>query len=336
MTVRCPFSGYEPIHIESGYENIRFIFDAPRTGGRYCTKQGFGALVDQIEELGKKGKARLITLLVDMRRLGVEEPELTFDLIDKAKVKPDLSRIGRAMRLLEFLAKESNDVLGRKINISDDKIELVLAWIESTMSISLGPLLASKIEPRVSGKPRIPQEVSFLCDYLENQKLIAYASPEKDSVNVTMDGFSYLDKLSIEVDSNKAFVAMWFDDSMNDVYEHGFSPAIRDAGYENIRIDRIEHSDKIDDRIISEIRRSKFIVADFTQGISGTRGGVYYEAGFAFGLGIPVIYTCKKDCICKVHFDTRQYNHLLWETSEDLREKLKNRIIAVVGKGTSV
>lgn len=42
-----------------------------------------------------------------------------------------------------------------------------------------------------------------------------------------------------------------------------------------------EHSNKIDDEIIGEIRRSAFIVADFT----GHRGGVYFEAGFAMGLG---------------------------------------------------
>ena len=40
-----------------------------------------------------------------------------------------------------------------------------------------------------------------------------------------------------------------------------------------------------------QIRKSKFLIADFT----GQRGGVYYEAGFAYGLGLPVIWTCRKD-----------------------------------------
>ena len=46
--------------------------------------------------------------------------------------------------------------------------------------------------------------------------------------------------------------------------------------------------DKIDDEIIGEIRRSRFLVADFTHGDKGARGSVYYEAGFAYGLGLPV------------------------------------------------
>lgn len=68
------------------------------------------------------------------------------------------------------------------------------------------------------------------------------------------------------------------------------------------------------------------MIADFT----GNRNGVYFEAGFAMGLGIPVIWTCRKDHIDNVHFDTRQYNHIVWETPEELREKLTYRIEATI------
>ena len=126
---------------------------------------------------------------------------------------------------------------------------------------------------------------------------------------------------------------MWFDGVMKDVQEEGLLPAIRDAGYAPILINRKEHVNKIDDEIIAEIRRSRFIVADFTHGDDGARGGVYYEAGFAHGLGIPVIFTCRKNVFEKVHFDTRQYNHIVWETPKELRDSLANRIAAVVGDG---
>jgi nucleoside 2-deoxyribosyltransferase len=126
---------------------------------------------------------------------------------------------------------------------------------------------------------------------------------------------------------------MWFDDSMMEAYDNGIAPAIRDAGYEPIRIDRKDHNNKIDDEIIAEIRRSRFLVADFTQGGSGARGGVYYEAGFAHGLNIPVIFTCREDVIDKVHFDTRQYNHITWAKSDQLRDRLAKRISATLGDG---
>lgn len=63
------------------------------------------------------------------------------------------------------------------------------------------------------------------------------------------------------------------------------------------------------------------------------RGGVYYEAGFAQGLGIAVIWMVRQDHIDNVHFDTRQFNHITWPDAADLREKLKNRIGAVLGDG---
>ena len=135
------------------------------------------------------------------------------------------------------------------------------------------------------------------------------------------------------VASSRAFVAMWFDDSMSEAWDHGIAPAVRDIGYEPLRIDRKEHVNKIDDEIVAEIRRARFVVADFTHGDSGARGGVYYEAGFAHGLNIPVIFTCRKDRLEEVHFDTRQYNHIVWETPDELRDQLAKRIAAVLGDG---
>ena len=93
-----------------------------------------------------------------------------------------------------------------------------------------------------------------------------------------------------------------------------------------MRIDKTEHNDKICDRIISEIRTSGLVIADFT----GQRGGVYFEAGYAMGLGIPVIWTCRSSDVDGLHFDTRQYNHISWDSAEDLRIKLVNRIRATL------
>ena len=73
-------------------------------------------------------------------------------------------------------------------------------------------------------------------------------------------------------------------------------------------------------------------MADFTHGEDGARGGVYYEAGFAYGLGLDVIYSCRKDMVDQLHFDTRQYYHIVWETPEELRDSLAQRIEALIGR----
>lgn len=126
--------------------------------------------------------------------------------------------------------------------------------------------------------------------------------------------------------SDQAFVAMWFGDEMEGIFERGMQPALEATGYRAFRIDVSEHNEKIDDRIIAEIRKSGLLVADFT----GQRGGVYFEAGFAMGLGIPIIWTCHEDDIDNLHFDTRQYNHIGWSDPADLEEQLRLRIEATV------
>jgi nucleoside 2-deoxyribosyltransferase len=125
---------------------------------------------------------------------------------------------------------------------------------------------------------------------------------------------------------------MWFDPSVHPAWLKAVAPGIEDAGYEAIRIDKVEHNRKIDDEIIASIRACKFLVADFT----GQRGGVYFEAGLAQGLGKQVVWLCRKDELDKVHFDTRQYNFILWEDGKlaELRTALQNRIEATIGKGT--
>ena len=144
-------------------------------------------------------------------------------------------------------------------------------------------------------------------------------------LNIEAKGWARLRELREDSSqSNLVFVAMWFSKGMRVYFDKGVYPAIREAGFDPHRIDFKEHNNKICDEIVADIRRSRFVVADFT----GNRGGVYYEAGFAHGLGKPVIWTVREDRAKRLHFDTRQYNHILYTTPEELREKLLNRIRA--------
>jgi hypothetical protein len=124
----------------------------------------------------------------------------------------------------------------------------------------------------------------------------------------------------------QCFVAMWLSDETRAAYADGIKPAIVQAGCTAIRIDQKEHNNEIPDEIIAEIRNSQFMVADFT----GQRLGVYYEAGFAMGLGRKVIWCCRKDQIDKLHFDTNHKNHIDWETPQELGRRLYTRIRATI------
>ncbi len=67
----------------------------------------------------------------------------------------------------------------------------------------------------------------------------------------------------------------------------------------------------------------------------GLFGGtfVYFEGGYAMGMGLPVIWTCHKDHIKTAHFDTNHLNHIVWDDVGEFRTSLANRILATIGRG---
>lgn len=149
----------------------------------------------------------------------------------------------------------------------------------------------------------------------------------RTSFRLTPAGWQRLRELAkTRQDSNRAFVAMSFNPELDGAWVEGIRPALEALGYEPVRIDVTHGEDRIDDRIIAEIKRSGLVIADFT----GHRGGVYFEAGLAMGLGIPVVWTCRRDDHHATHFNTRQYQHLLWESPDDLRQQVINHIAARV------
>jgi hypothetical protein len=109
---------------------------------------------------------------------------------------------------------------------------------------------------------RDPGELDYLLQVLIDGGLV---KPSPDGVQLTMQGWERVQEIArVGRSSNRVFVAMWFDPSMNDVYERAIEPAIKEAGYAPLRVDRSEHVNRIDDEIIGQVRKSRFMVADFT------------------------------------------------------------------------
>ena len=178
------------------------------------------------------------------------------------------------------------------------------------------------------GYARDPQEFEF---FIEKAEELGHLEPSRGTLRyahrLSLKGWERVSHLlSQQSDSRQAFVAMWFSEDMNAAFSEGFLPALEATGYKPFRVDKREHNGKIDDLIVAEIRKSGLLVADFT----GQRGGVYFEAGFAMGLGIPVIWTCRNDHVGSLHFDTRQYSHIVWADAADSRKKLQLRIEASI------
>lgn len=170
-------------------------------------------------------------------------------------------------------------------------------------------------------------EAQEYVNYLVEQRLLnrPVQANLQEKVRPTVGGWQLLEPtLTVGGDPSLCFVAMSFADSLDDAYRDGFAKAIDDCGFKPYRQKEDPTNKAIVDRIFSEIRRSGFMVADFTS----HRTSVYYEAGFASELGREIISCCHVDHVKDLTFDTRHLGHVVWNDASDLREKLRNSIQA--------
>ncbi len=151
-------------------------------------------------------------------------------------------------------------------------------------------------------------------------------------VKLLFEGWEYYRELEKgAIDSRKAFMAMKYGDAeLDKIVEDHFAPAVAETGFELYRLDKDPKGGLIDDRLRVEIRNSRFLISDLTHDNSGA----YWEAGYAEGLGKPVIYTCKKEKFDedKSHFDTNHHLTVLWDADniEDAVKSLKATIRATL------
>ena len=244
--------------------------------------------------------------------------------------------------LLPYLSAHTRQATERGEEVSLDNgnwKEFALAHANTSVATKLTrflEIIAARTKPGKSGEidsvkdaPLLdasnPDEVVFFANTLHERELIDYAG--KNFYSLKAKGWEAIQSASINGIPRRCFVAMSFDGSLQGAYDSGIFLAVKnDCKMDPIRVDREEYNEDICDKIIAEIRTCQFVVADFTM----QRHGVYFEAGFAMGLGRPVIWACREDDFKNVHFDTRQYNHIVWKDPADLREKLTNRIKATI------
>jgi hypothetical protein len=164
--------------------------------------------------------------------------------------------------------------------------------------------------------------------YIERSEI----STKSYNVILKAKGWEQIQEATVNGIPGKCFVAMSFaEDLKKPVFDDGIEPAVEiDCKMKAVRIDLVPHNDNIIDKIIAEIRTCQFMVADFT----GHKAGVYFEAGFAKGLGREIIWTCREDDFENIHFDIAQFSHIVWKNSSDLRTRLANKIKATIPGAT--
>lgn len=154
------------------------------------------------------------------------------------------------------------------------------------------------------------------------------------SIQLTLKGWERFEELQRgKASGHHAFMAMPFGNAdLDKIVEEHFKPAVKATGFDLKRLDDGQPAGLIDDRLRVEIRQSRFLIADLTH----ENRGAYWEAGYAEGLGKPVIYTCRKDVFDDkakgTHFDTNHHLTVVWEAEmiPEAVEKLKATIRATL------
>ena len=131
-----------------------------------------------------------------------------------------------------------------------------------------------------------------------------------------------LKKSNLE-NNNKVFIAMDFKISNKEEIVQTIKKALA-LRFDAYTIDEDPHNDWITEKIMVGIQKCKFIIADF----STPNAGVYFEAGYARGLGKQVIHLAPQKVLDKrkLHFDTAQINHIAYKDMNELEDKLRDKV----------
>jgi hypothetical protein len=292
------------------------IIYSPRAGGFYSVTGTAESILKG--SLDRQTQMSVTRWIVAKHLAGVSIPEINSGNLLEASSQPRL---------------QFTDKINAVLRLISSRFERMDSFFQLTLNAVVSPEVAEMLAVSDTQDSRDLQSLLSIIEkmglMIDTVKTINYSR-----FSLTALGWERVESMMKRAsDSSQAFVAMWFDDSMKSPFEHGISPAIVRAGYKPVRIDQKHHVNKVDDEIIAEIRRSRFIVSDFTCEPDKPRGGVYFEAGFAMGLGIDVVWTCRNTSMNDLHFDTRQFNHIVWKEPADLQSQLFARIGAVIGDG---
>ena len=177
---------------------------------------------------------------------------------------------------------------------------------------------------------------------------------------ITSKGWKFLEGDNAPSSSKSVFVAMWFAEFTQPLRE-SIKKVLQDKGYDPVFVDELPTrsnltpdqkrdliaNSTIDDMIIANIRRAKFVIVDLScfpgekmtstiykrpDGTPEVReivcAGAYFEAGYATALEKPIIYLVHQKQT--PHFDVNHIPYITWYENRmsDLEIALKSGIEA--------
>jgi nucleoside 2-deoxyribosyltransferase len=255
----------------------------------------------------KKEVALLSHYTLDSSR-GGKRPELTNELVDDLVTGRIPRPPQQARSILLWLSEELGETFGAKISVPPE----VLCTIACAIEVG---------------------DVDLILEDLKNKGILQLGArsflEDPREIGLTVLGWSEAERLlRTASDSQFAFMAMPFREAeIRENLKRYWKPAVEATGFELRPLNEEPEAGLIDNRMRVKIRKCRFLLAELTKNNSGA----YWEAGYAEGLGRPVIYLCEESYFHdpKTHFDTNHCQTVVWNRSkmDDAVEELKATIV---------
>lgn len=137
-------------------------------------------------------------------------------------------------------------------------------------------------------------------------------------VTLTLDGWEQYEAEQRGKQAGRyGFIAMKFGDpTLENLVAAVIKPGLKASiNYDVIDVRNVSRAGIIDNIMREHIRDAAFVLVDLTHDNSGA----YWEAGYAEGLGKPVIYLCEREKFdtAKTHFDTNHCTTVIWSIGNE-------------------
>lgn len=186
---------------------------------------------------------------------------------------------------------------------------------------------------KMKGRGEAEDGFQWLLQQLQSEEFFLLNETSSEiQAELRMSGWALYQQLKLgEENSRTAFMAMKFGErELNEIVDAHFRPAVEQAGFVLRVLTDGQPAGHIDNQIRARIRSAAFVVAD----LSHDNDGAYFEAGFAEGLGLPVIYTCEAEKFQakKTHFDTNHLVTIPWDRTNpalaatQLKQTIRNTL----------
>lgn len=357
-TENCPFLNTSGTNRSPDHERINLQVMHSQFLGRYwCTEMALLAIGVYRKEKDIKG------LNINQALVNCANKILAANQLDNIPYVVTSDQYAHLKQNLDKIQKHYSqpvtlinleETMGEKVDHTLKASALLFQFaskLEDQQAFSkFSPSIQDMVLSRIAGVDELVAILEYLCEekQLSGKILNGFSpgytpeeeAPFNDDFCFTMNGWKQIQIEKEKTNTNKVFIATSFnwpeDNSTRLEIIEAIKSACKRLGWEADVVSQ-SHTDYITDKIMSEIRSSKFVVAELTY----HNRGVYFESGYARGLGKNVFHIVKDGYNQilpeaekenkRIHFDIQQVQYRTWNSSKEAEDKLYDWINSTFG-----